>query len=77
MDAEPITSHKTALQLARQYADKAAVFAEKAEVANGHSSSTRHQVPGIATVGTLYADVARSYAAIAQAAPAADTTKEN
>lgn len=77
MDAEPITSRETALQLARRYADKAALFAGSAEIANGHNSSTRQQVPGIATVGTLYADIARSYAAIAQAAPAANTAEEN
>ncbi|MGW0537828.1 hypothetical protein [Streptomyces sp. NPDC003032] len=74
MDAKNI--REDALYRACRYAGKAARLAEHAEDKNHYASSERHQVPGITAVGTLYADIARTYAAIAQATPA-DTGEEN
>lgn len=55
-------------------ADKMARHAETA----AHSDNQRDKVPGLATAGALYADVARTYTAIAQAFPeaAAENTAE-
>lgn len=46
-------------------ADKMARHAETA----AHSDDQSDKVPGFTAVGALYADVARTYAAIAQACP--------
>ncbi|QUI32451.1 hypothetical protein H9W91_17470 [Streptomyces alfalfae] len=61
-----------ALHLARRYADRAARMATSAE--NKLHASERHMTGDYATVGTLYADVSRVYAAIATATPEPEPT---
>ncbi|CAM5529951.1 hypothetical protein SALBM135S_00859 [Streptomyces alboniger] len=68
MDPKP-GPRREALRLARQHADNAVRLAETAEYKVG-TVSERHRAAEFAEVGALYAAIARSYAAIAQATPA-------
>ncbi|MEH0423141.1 hypothetical protein [Streptomyces sp. B21-083] len=62
-----------ALTEARNAAAKAKRLAEHAESA-AHSTSRQSDVKIFAAAGTTWADVARSYAAIAAALPETETT---
>lgn len=61
------------LDQALRAATRAAVLAEQAEDAARHPDN-KAKVPALAAAGALWADVARSYTAIAQATPETETT---
>lgn len=53
--------------LARRYANMASRLAELAEENNRHGSAEKHTVATLISIGSLYAQISRAYAAIAQA----------
>ncbi|MFD6432835.1 hypothetical protein [Streptomyces venezuelae] len=66
MSTENPTPRETSLHLARRYADRALRLAQTAEERTYASSNL---IADYATVSALYADIARTHAAIAQATP--------
>lgn len=64
-----------ALTEARLAAGRAKELAKYADSA-AHNPDNRAKVPTFAAAGALWADVARSYAALAQAMPDTETTTE-
>ncbi|MGW2226811.1 hypothetical protein [Streptomyces formicae] len=67
METQP-SPREQALRLARQYAREAATIAITAQDKNRYSDG-KPQVANLTAIGALYADVSRTYAAIAQAEP--------
>lgn len=65
-----------ALTEARAAAAKSRRLAEHVENA-AHGGDSQGKVPRLAAAGALWADVARSYAAIAAALPATEPTAED
>ncbi|AZM54152.1 hypothetical protein DMA15_17545 [Streptomyces sp. WAC 01529] len=63
-----MTTRAEYLDLARQYAREAAHLATSAKEKT-QQPTEHHKVANIAAVGALHADIARTYAAIAQATP--------